>query len=82
MSLECMSDCIHMKACQRVCAKCTEDCPVYVSGKSEVNYVTVPVAEDYVYACGGKIDDYGYFSPILYGKTLGDIVNELQEGEE
>jgi hypothetical protein len=93
MAFECMEDCIHLKACRRIQAigkshrllvprYCTEDCTAYVSGNSKVNYVTVPVAEDYVYACGGEIDGYGYFTPILYGKKLGDIVNELQEGEE
>ena len=89
-------DCIHLKACRRLqqIARrlrfqlpryCTDECSAYVSGESDDCYITTSEALDYARSGADSIlggyDSYDvYCSCDLTGQTIGEIIDELQEG--
>ena len=94
MVLKFMEDCIHLKACRRVQKigrsrghtfprSCTEDCTAYVSGESGY-FLTANEAKDAVCAVFGYSDDVydNLCESDFPTRSLGNIVDELQGGEE
>lgn len=90
MAFEFMEDCIHLKACRRIqkigkgnghsfARKCTEDCSAYVSGGNY--YLSASEACDIARAqYDGRSDAYDVYIPHDFRRrTLGEIIDELQE---
>ena len=93
---DCMSNCIHLKACRRIQAigrshrllvprYCSEKCSAYVDGQEHF-YVTPDDAISYARSnYDGYHDPYDVYCSSdfgIRGQSLLDIVNDLQSGEE
>ena len=96
MAFEVMEDCIHLKACRRIQAigrkhrlmvprYCTSDCTAYVSGNMD-GFLTLEDAcytarSQYSYYGGGH-DPYDVFCSCDFpSKTIGEIINEIEDGD-
>ena len=92
-----MQDCIHLHACRKVqkiaraegynfARNCNEHCSCYVS-RDGGSYITVDEAIQYARrgACSirGGSDSYDvYCTCDLYGQTIGEIIDEAEQGSE